>query len=92
MSGVVVPVAINKASDLLPADEASFEDLRAANAELRASDADLAQANSKQVAVLKAAEAKLQELFSVSSKMLSCFLPGRVVVSDHPTSGAQHSE
>ncbi|CAL5222400.1 g4759 [Coccomyxa viridis] len=63
LSEVIAPVTLDKASDLLPVSEASFEELRAANAELRASDASLEQANSKSVAALEAADAKLKELF-----------------------------
>ena len=59
---MIAPVALNKASDLLPVSEAAFKELRTANAELRASDAKLEQANSKSVAVLEAAKAKLKEL------------------------------
>ena len=66
-SEVIVPVALDKASDVLPVSEAAFEELRATNAELRASHASLAQANSESNDLLEAAEVKLKELFPVSS-------------------------
>ena len=75
VSEVIAPVTLDKASDLPPVSEASFEELRAANAELRASDASLEQANSKSVAALEAADAKLKELFPVSVGYSSCLLP-----------------
>ena len=50
------PVARDKISDLLPARKASFEELRSANAKLRASDAYLKESNSKSITVLVAAD------------------------------------
>ena len=46
--------------------KASFQELKATNAALRASDASLKQSNSNQVATLEAAEAKIKELSPVS--------------------------
>ncbi len=71
-SEVIAPIALDKASDLLPVSEASFEELRVANAALRASNADLKQANNNQVAVLEAAEDKIRELTPVSFTLLLC--------------------
>ena len=71
-SEVIVPVALDKASDVLPVSEAAFEELRATNAELRASHASLAQANSESNDLLEAAEVKLKELFPVSFRYPSC--------------------
>ncbi len=63
---VVIPVAHDKAEGLLPVSKAAFAQVRATNAELRASDAMLAESNAQSVAALEAAEAKLQQLFPVS--------------------------
>ena len=63
---MVGPVAFDKAQDLLPVSKASFQELKATNAALRASDASLKQSNSDQVATLEAAEAKIKELSPVS--------------------------
>ena len=65
-SQVLDPVARDKISDLLPASEASFEELRSANTKLRASDAYLEESNSKSIIILEAAETKLKQLFPVS--------------------------
>lgn len=59
------PVAREKAEGLLPVSKAAFQEVRATNAALRASDASLEASNAQSVAVLNAAEAKLQELFPV---------------------------
>ena len=69
-SQVLDPVARDEISDILPASEASFEELRSANAKLRANNAYLEESNSKSITVLVAAEAKLKQLFPVSQVIL----------------------
>ena len=69
---MIAPVVSDKASDLLPASEASFQELRAGNAALRASNANLKTINSQEVAVLEEAEAKLKLLYPVSPSPLLC--------------------
>lgn len=67
---MVGPIAHDKADNLLPVSKAAFAEVRATNAALRASDASLEASNAQNVAVLDAAEAKLQELFPV--RQISC--------------------
>ena len=71
-SQVVGPIAHEKAENLLPVSKAAFAEVRATNAALRASDASLEASNAQNVAVLDAAEAKLQELFPVGPDSCTC--------------------
>ncbi len=71
-SQVVGPIAQDKADNLLPVSKAAFAEVRATNAALRASDASLEASNAQNVAVLDAAEAKLQELFPVGPDSCTC--------------------
>ena len=86
-SQVVARIVPDKADDLLPASKASFEEVRAANAELRASDASLEASNAESVAILEAAEAKLQEIFPVSSNLPRVSLCRMHFVCPHSESG-----
>ena len=71
---MLAPVARDKATDLLPVSEASFEELRSDNAKLRASDAYLEGSNRQSNAVLEAAEAKILQIFPVNPTYLAQLL------------------